>query len=75
MMADDINREDRVIAFLEHLTRHEREREHLEHALLEKVVETANREGYEFSAEDFKRAVKVQISYGIFEIKWPPGRR
>ena len=73
-MADYLDREDQVGAFLEHLMHRERERETLENTLLGEIVELAKREGYEFTAEEFKRAVKVKIRYRVFYIKWPPGR-
>ena len=73
-MADDMNRGGRVAAFLDHLLDNERDGEEFERAVLDVIVEIAKREGYEFSAEDFKRSVKLRIRYQE-RLKWPPGRR
>jgi hypothetical protein len=74
-MADDRDGEDRVTAFLDHLLHHDLERERFQHEVLSEIVKFAKREGYDFSAEDFKSTVSLEIRYLSRKLKWPPGRK
>ncbi len=70
-MTDEMNPEDRAVAFLKHLACNKRKGEDFESTLLATIVKCAKLEDFDLEPDAIKKFVRVKFKIREFSVKWP----